>query len=431
MADPVDRSGQGDDAIDAQFEPAPPSADHVVTPAKSGKGPGWIALIVTGIVASALGGGIGASFDSVGSSGDLPTSDVIAQLQEDQDKLGSRIVALGTDLEGTQNTLAAEIASIAEQAEAQPDKGFADELSALQARMDLLSALPQGADGEDTGPLSQRLTVFEQALADLQAGQANRAEALAVLSDRLQVAEAALSEAGEGIDQTQLVSLHQDISVLKSQLAEAVSDTAERDKLAGLIARAEERDAAAQTIQDADRASGGAALALVSLEAASERGVPFSEVMRALDAANADAGILADLRPIARTGAPTLGELEDLFARGLTSARVQGGAGDGADGAPTDDGWGWVRRTFGDSVKITRSEDDGAAVSSNDALEKAAALAGDALGAGNISGAIAELDGLDQAEREAFAPWLEAADKRVRLDAAMIALRASMLEQER
>ncbi|MEO9969763.1 MAG: hypothetical protein ABJG15_08050 [Hyphomonadaceae bacterium] len=431
MADPVDRSGQGDDAIDAQFEPAPPSVDHVVTPEKPRKGPGWIALIVTGIVASTLGGGIGASFGSFGSSGELPESDVIAQLQEDQNTLGSRIAALGTDLEGAQNSLAAEIASIAEQAETQPDEEFADELSALQARMDLLSALPQGADGEDTGPLSKRLTVFEQALADLQTGQANRAEALAALSDRLQVAEAALSEAGEGIDQTQLVSLHQDISELKSQLAEAVSDTAERERLAGLIARAEERDAAAQTVQDADRASGGAALALVSLEAASERGVPFPEVMRALDTADADAGILADLRPIARTGAPTPDELIDQFALSLTSARAQGNAGNGADSAPTDDGWGWVRRTFGDSVKITRSEDAGAAVSGNEALETAAALAGDALGAGNISGAIAELDGLGETERAVFAPWLEAADKRVRLDAAMIALRASMLEQER
>lgn len=441
MTDPVDRPGQSDDAIDAQFEPAPPSADHVVMPEKQRKGPGWIALIATGLVASALGGGFGASFGSgakavgpaSGSASDLveQQAGLIAALEADQSKLESRLAALGADLEQAETRLTAEITRAAEQAGNGQDEDVGDDLAALAARVDLLSALPEGAEGEDTSILSNRLVAFEQALADLQAGQGNRAEALASLSTRVEAAEATLTQAGERIDQSQLVSLHEEISTLKSQLGEAVSDTAEREKLTDLISRAEERDAASRIVSRQSQSSGNAALALLSLEAASERGVPFPEVMRALDAANADAGILEDLRPIAQTGAPTADKLGDLLYRGLLTARAQEIGSTGEEGAPAEDGWGWVRRTFGDSVKITRSGDESSDGYGSDSLEKTANLAGEALGVGNVSGAIAELGTLEEADRAPFTPWIEAAERRVRLDAALIALRASMLEQGR
>jgi len=172
---------------------------------------------------------------------------------------------------------------------------------------------------------------------------------------------------------------------------------------------------------------------MLSLEAASDQGIPFADVLPILTEAKADAGVLAELRSIAPTGAPTLDRLKNTFYGGLLSARaLQNGETDtSSDTAPADDGWGWVRRTFGDSVKITRSDSSGSEGRGTDALEEVAERAGDALLSGNLTGAIAMLDDLDEAEHEAFAPWLEGADRRLRLDAALIALRASLLEQER
>lgn len=438
MTDPVDQSPQDGDAIDAQFEPAPPSADHVVTPKPQRKGPGWTALIVTGVLASLVGGTVGAGMSLFGGAQGPnadPSSDLVQQqaaqiaaLEDDQNKLGSSLAALKADLQKAESELATQIARATEQQATTETGSNDDALAALTARVDLLSTLPEGADGVDTGPLSARLLAFEQALADVQSGQANRADALAALSQRLVAAEAAAAQTGEGVDPDQLVSLYEDISTLKDQLADTVSSTAEREQLAALIARAEQREAASQTAQSSNQTSGKAALAMLSLEAASARGVAFPDIIPALEVANVDAGLLEDLRPIAGEGAPTLDKLQNMFHGHLVSAQAAAGEGDGADAPEEDDGWGWVRRTFGDSVKITRTEDpasDGSA-----ALEDTANRAGDALGIGNITGAIAELEALDGAEGEAFAPWIDAANRRVKLDAALIALRASMLKQE-
>jgi len=437
MTDMDDAAGPDGDPIDAQFEPAPPSADHVVTPEKTPSRPGWKSLIGTGILATILGAGIGAGLDrsSNGSSGsDRASLDVshyeaqIVALETEQKKLGSRLAALGADLEQAETRLAEEISEAAQSTPApEPDTDMTDALASLSARVDLLSALPEG-EGEDTGALSARLLAFEQSLANLQAGQGTRAEALAALTARLATLEATQSEAGT--DSAELVSLYEDVAALKAQLAEAVSDTSGLDELSAKITRLEARDATAQSVLAGTRSSGQAALALLSLEAASDRGVPFPEIIPALENAGSDAGLLVELRAIAPFGAPTRDKLQNMLYGGLLGARALSDQGREADSAEADDGWGWVRRTFGDSVKITRS-DAPAETSDNQALEDIANEAGSLLANGNIQAAITRINSLPEAERNAFTDWREAADRRIRLDEALIALRASMLEQER
>ncbi len=426
MTDMDDADGPDTDPIDAQFEPAPPSADHVVTPEKTPRRPGWPALVATGVIATILGAGLGSMIggSSSGTSATAPADAhdyeaQIAALEADQNKLGSRLAVLGADLEQAE----AHFAEASPPADA--NTKFADDLAALAARVDLLSALPEGAgpDGEETSALSARLRSFEQSLANLRSGQSTRAEALAALTTRLTALETATSEDGS-VDTSELVSLHEDISALRTELAEAVSGSTERIKLL------ETRQAASQSNRADNQSSGKAALALLVLESASARGVPFSDIIPALEAAGADAGRLIDLRAIAPTGAPTRAKLQDMLYGGLLAARPQTGEGTSAGETSTDDGWGWVRRTFGDSVKITRS---GAPTTnrSDQTLEETAKNARALLANGNISAAMAQIDKLDNAEQVAFADWRAAADRRIRLDAALIALRASMLEQGR
>ena len=436
MTDPVDQSGQNGDPIDAQFEPAPPSPDHVVIPDTPRKGPGWLALIVTGILASLVGAAAGAQFGSVLGSNAAPSATgsddqaaLIDTLSDDQKKLGSRIAALQADLESAESRLADQITDLAAQPAQAPapssaqTEDLSDTLAALSARVDLLSAVSGETEtGEDLGPLSARMLAFEQALANVQTAQTNRGEALAGLSKRIEAAETTLAETAVGIDPTELVGLHEDISSLKTELAEAVSDSAERQRVAALIARAEEREAAARTRSSS---SANAALAMLSLQTASERGTPFTDVIPVLEAASADAALLADLRAIAPTGAPTLAQLQTMFEDNLSVARTLTGEGTSTQAARDDDGWGWVRRTFGDSVKITRSGSGG-----DDALEDTAALAAEHLASGNIAAALAETDSLTDAERASFAQWRTAANHRQTLDAAIAALQTRLLEQE-
>ena len=417
MTDPVDQSAQNGDPIDAQFEPAPPSADHVVLPDTPRKGPGWIALIATGVLASLVGAGIGSQFGPVLGSDAAPSATgnneeqtaLIDTLSDDQKKLGSRIAALQADLERAENRLADQITDLAAPADSTDTEDLSGTLAALSARVDLLSSVSGNTEtGEDLGPISARMLAFEQALANIQTAQTRRGEALANLTERLETVQA-----GEGTDPAALTGLHEDISAMKVQLAEVAAASAENTA----------------------PSNGNAALAMLSLEAASERGDPFTDVMPALEAANADAGLLEDLRPIAPLGAPTLDKLENMFYGGLLSARALSQDGDRSDELSDEgqepDGWGWVRRTFGDSVKITRSGESASEASPNEALERVANNVGSALGNGNLTGAMAELDALEGDERDAFAVWIEAADRRVKLDNTLIALRASLLEQER
>ena len=437
MTDVDDASGPDTDPIDAQFEPAPPSPDHVVTPEKTPNRPGWVSLIATGVLATILGAGVGAGLSGSstdGSGGATTPVDAdqyeaqIAALEADQKKLGSRLAALSADLEQAETRLSEEISeTVARAPEASENTDFADDLASLSARIDLLSALPTG-EGEDTSALSSRLVAFERSLANLQTGQTTRAEALAALTTRLTALETAQGE--DAADSAELVRLHEDVSALKAQLADTISGNAERDTLAERLDQLETLQAASRSALIDNQSSGNAALALVSLDAASDRGVPFAEIMPALENAGADAGLLVDLRAIAPTGAPTLARLQDMLYAGLLEARAPTGEATSTETEPADDGWAWVRRTFGDSVKITRS-DDASATSDNQALEDIANEAGALLANGNIEAAMARIDTLPDAERTAFTDWREAADRRVKLDAALVALRASMLEQER
>ena len=436
----MDDPSEPTDPIDAQFEPAPPSADHVVPPEKPRKTPGWMALIATGVLATILGAGLGAGISGHSNSASGSSSDTsadtsqyqsqIAALEADQQKLGSRLAALSADLEQAETRLAEEIASAANAPDTDQDETLSETLATLSARVDLLSALPEG-EGEDTGALSARLLAFEQSLANLQTGQGTRAEALAALTTRLTALEASASEEG-GVDQSELVSLYEDISNLKSQLTNLTEDTANHTDLAARLDQIETRDTAALSALSEGQSSGQAALALIAFQSASDRGVPFPELIPALETAGADAGLLVDLRTIAPTGAPNMTKLQNMLYGGLLAARAQTGAEQGADDTGRDDGWGWVRRTFGDSVKITPPENSNTAdANTNQTLEDIANDAGSLLSLGNITAAMAELDKLEGAEYAAFSDWREAAARRLKLDAALISLSASLLEQER
>ena len=68
-----------DEPIDAEYEPAPVVAEDSHEPAAQKKGPGWLALGITGVSAAVFGGGAGAmlSGNNNGASGPVATMEDI------------------------------------------------------------------------------------------------------------------------------------------------------------------------------------------------------------------------------------------------------------------------------------------------------------------------------------------------------------------
>lgn len=139
--------------------------------------------------------------------------------------------------------------------------------------------------------------------------------------------------------------------------------------------------------------------ALSSLETAAQRGVPFLPQQQVLASLLPQDSGVADLRELARSGAPTSEALRREFnAAARNAERIAA--------ERTDDGWNWLRSSAPDAN--VRSADDETADLIADARR--------ALDAGDTRGAVEYIDGITGAPAKAFRDWRAEALRRAELD---------------
>lgn len=461
MSGENDPTGADGDPIDAQFEPAPPAADYVEKPIAGAAGPGWIALGVTGLLATILGAGLGAQFGQGG--GAYAPATLIADVQEvaedqmDQDKrVSDQIAALEGDLRrGLQTATAA-------RGDAQAVAALTSEVEALNERLEALDISRQEAGEAETYDMAElydRIEALEQAdEEDVKSPRiANRAitvlrrrldeveEARLVEQDERVAMENALLESfsqlearlgdggtreagtGAGASPGVIADLRADIEALQTASDAARTAQADNERLARWVEELREREAetaervAAATQQFAAVGNASAAaLAMLSIEAAAREGRPFQSAFAQLDRALPDNAIVTQLKPLAAQGAPTLSALQTGFAEAREAA-----AGVAVQDSDSRDGWGWVRRTFGDDVQIRRSGE------TDDIFEGIMDEAAGALERRDLIAAISAVETLGEARGEVFADWLVGAAERRQLEEALDTLRLALMNSER
>lgn len=452
MTGETDETGGPDEPIDADFEPAPPTADYVMQVEDKGRGPGWIALGVTGVCAALFGGVIAAGFDQIGGGGYAPETLVgeVLDISENQTHSETRLAELATELRNTEARLAREISGTAAGAgDAEALDALTGEIETLNERLD---ALQMGeADAEGIAAIVERLDTLERAdeqdvtsprlanraitalrsrvdgIQDAQEQIANRqairAEALADLLARIDVIEASLSAGGDETEVTDtLAAMRADIDALKAAIEDGATPSEETERLNRWVEELRAKEAEADVSRLQSEARSKAMLALLTVEAAARQGRSFQSAHAQLADALPDNQAVADLAPLAADGVPTLAVLQaqfDTAALAAISAAETVAAGDEADG------WGWVRNVFGDGIEVRRSGDAGTSI------ETDIANAEEALDAQDLVAAIGHIENLEEPAAEAFAGWLRDANARVRLEGSLDTLRLNLLGAER
>lgn len=265
-------------------------------------------------------------------------------------------------------------------------------LDTLAAEMaDIRNSAPQAAGGSDLSPLSDRIAEVE---ANSETARVRIADALSALESRIAEFEARLSDlearpaAAAGPDGS--AAMEARLEEFRQQLDTVTADAEAR------IAEAQERATrieaeAAEAARAAERAA-----ALASIEAALDSGSPFDEAL----------GVLADapeaLSAVASDGVATLGELQAAFPEAARAALAE------AQTVPEDASTGervaafLKRRTNARSLSPREGDDADAVLSRAEA----------ALKAGDLTGALAELQALPEPARAAMSDWISAAETR-------------------
>jgi hypothetical protein len=268
------------------------------------------------------------------------------------------IAALRTGIDDT-NTAVADLRAEVEGAEPV-------DLSGVEGRIDELAAAIEPVSGQLAG-LGERIGTLETRLSDLEKRPIS-----------------------EGVSPEAIAAYERELEALQSAVA------AQRSEIETMLQDAQQMDAAAA---DSARLASARA-ALTQVQSAIDSGAPFAAAVQQLQ--QLDAEVPAPLLATAPDGVVALSTLRDQFpdaARtALAEARAETGAGDGLGG--------FLRRQLGARSVAPRDGDDPDAV-----LSRAEA----ALDAGDLSGALAEIETLPESARAALSDWTEAA--RTRLDA--------------
>jgi uroporphyrinogen-III synthase len=276
---------------------------------------------------------------------------------------------------------------------------------------------PAGAPAEAVSAIDGRLRALEQRPAPAPAGPDPALErrmeeltrALQALGPRLQALEQEAQTARARVEA--LARIEGQLQRLDTALG------ATTGRLDRIDAEARERDATmARTLEE--QAGPGAesqalVLAVGQLRAAMDGGRPFAtelETARGLAADQPEiAAALADLAPVAGRGVPDRIVLAERF-------RTLGGDIVRADRAAAEGGT-WVDQALGrlgSLVTVRRVGEEGGV-----GVPGAVAQAEARLGRGDLAGAVAALDGLTGAARQAAAGWLADAQIRVKAEAAV------------
>ncbi len=342
----------------SDVEDVPPDPDSMTKPlavssppqpVQVQRGPGFVPLVLGGLVAGAIGYGVASFLPPAEPLGD---GDLTARLEANESGL----------------------ASLSERVDTLPEPPVTD-LSDIDARVGEIEARLIEAAGDDgTDALDGRLTSLEDTLSGLE----NR---LAVLEET--VAENTGPGALEGAAEDQLADFRAELNALA---ADAEARVEEANSRASQI-EADAADAAALAERQA---------ALSELRTAVEGGAPFAESLSRFDAAP-DA-----LTDAAETGVPTLTQLQQNFPEAARDALAA------VQTVPQDASAGdrfvafLKRQTNARSLAPKQGDDPDAVLSRAEA----------ALNEGRLADALDVLDALPPEAQEAMNDWLTQARAR-------------------
>lgn len=357
-----------------QAAPAPADAPR--------RGPGFVPLVLGGVVAAGL--GYGAAF-----MGFAPAAqngpDTAAALAEIQTSLNTQADALAT---------------------------LSSRDTALEG---LIEAIPPAPEPVDLAPLSAQITALGARI-DASASQ------LSGLTDRVAYLETLpLGNSGEGADNSAAVAAA--VAQLQAALQEQTAALAEQqaanatmaEELRAAATAAEQRITAAEARAEARVGSATAQAALGQLRIAVATGAPFASALADV-VAGADVAVPEALSAAANTGVPTLDELQTSFpaaARAALPIAIRETAGDGTMNRVT---------AFLQSQVGGRSLDPQEGDSPDAVLSRAEA----ALRDGDLSSVMTELASLPADAQAVLADWTAAAETRIAALEAMDAFAAAL-----
>lgn len=458
------------DPIDADFEPVEADAKPVKadkSSARTRRGPGWIALGVTGVLAAVFGSGAGAMLSGgVTGAGSAPAEfgEEVQLIAESQKALDTRVMALAKDLNDAETRLKRQSeAAAAGRADGDTITDLTTQLNSIYAQLEALDVAAQEAgegDGEALDQVLARLEALEQLdedevasprvanravrvaqrrIDELEADLATRSEAMLDLVSRLEALEAA-AENGSGVDgpEAQIDPALQETigenTTAIGQLQARLDDLAAAQPVQGASAEDTERltkwvqelrakEALSQSALDERGSEQAAMFSVLTIEAAAREGHPFQTALAQLEEAMPGNRSVAKLKPLAATGAPTLARLQREFdAARAEAAKVE------TSSAEKSDGWGWMRQAFGEAIVVRRPGEEAADGEGANSFERIMAQAKDQVEARDLDAAIESLEQLSANLQAPFSDWLEAARARQTLDDGLDELRVALMD---
>ncbi len=276
---------------------------------------------------------------------------------------------------------------------------IAPRLPAVASALDGAFPVSNQTESADAGPEGEA------------SAEARLAAIEAVLNAPLAVA--ASDDIADGGTAARVFALQGGLRDLETQLA-AMPTSAEVNALVAEVRRLQEElpTVAAEARQAAIAAR--ASYAVVAASEASRSSGSFEQAHAALAALlPEDPNVLA-LAPLARTGAPTRGELRDQFERldiEVVRAAHQARAGAGF--------WGQIQATLAQWIVIRRA-------GGGDTPDAIVGRAQARLAADDLAGAIEELNRLSGAPKRVAQPWLNDAQRRLEIDQRIAAIRQEL-----
>lgn len=374
-------SSRDEAPIDAEFEPATPSAPEK---RRTKSGPGWGAFGLLGLMSLA------AIVLSAASAGFIP--------------------GLNPG-EGAVQTLETELADLKsiDATQAGASASNTSEIEALKTRADSLQADRTRAV-TDIRALKRDIETLQ---ADISTLQRARIASLADEGEAQPAQEQSPDTPGPDLSalETRVASL-EDALVGQLGTYDATLETL-KSRVTDLETQAQTESL---TAADSTNARTEAALALSAIEAAARRGRPFLSAHQKLAAAMPNNQAVGRLSGIASDAVPTVADLRAAYpalrAQALDQdAQDQGGAS------------GWMRGLFGDGIQVRQSGE----VTTGDQLDAAAV----ALQAGDLGNAIQSVRALEANLQPVFTDWLDNAENRLLLEETLEALRLTMIAEER
>lgn len=362
---------------DPSLLPAP-----VVQP-RVARGPGFVTLLLGGVLAGAIGYAL-AYYDLLS-----PTvqdgSDPVAQLSEKVDQQAEQIGQLTTQVSGVADQTGEAVKAAEGAAEQAANAASQDDLAALRDQIAALEPAQQPTTPAEPGA--------QQAAAPDLDGLSNRLDDLAARVADLEKAPPPATIPVEKLDayDRQLAELQQQLDAQRAAISDA-SDAAD--------------DARSAATDETRRISVRAALAEIG--AALDSGEPFVNPISTLDAGG-DVAVPPALADHAASGIATLGGLRDRFppaSRKALSVSVRETSG----GSAMDRFGAFLRSQTGARSLEAREGDDPDAI-----LSRAEA----AVQKGDLETALAEIGQLPTAGQDVMADWAEDARTRMAAEAAL------------